>query len=108
MHGPSFASRSVSVLPMLGLIGMALSPGCGRTESLPADDPSRLTIKLTSSAFTEGEMIPKTFTCDGADHSPPLEWSGVPSAGPLAGAHLRRPRCTDGHLVALGHLQPAP
>jgi Raf kinase inhibitor-like YbhB/YbcL family protein len=25
-------------------------------------------------------MIPETFTCDGSDRSPPLEWSGVPSS----------------------------
>jgi Raf kinase inhibitor-like YbhB/YbcL family protein len=25
-------------------------------------------------------MIPKEFTCDGADRSPPLEWSGVPES----------------------------
>jgi len=36
-------------------------------------------IKLNSSAFREGEMIPKKHTCDGEDISPPLEWSTVPA-----------------------------
>jgi hypothetical protein len=35
-------------------------------------------IALTSSAFEEGEMIPRRFTCDGADVSPPLKWESVP------------------------------
>lgn len=35
-------------------------------------------IKLTSSAFKEGEFIPKKYTCDGINISPPLNWSGTP------------------------------
>jgi len=36
-------------------------------------------LKLTSSAFKEGEAIPRGYTCDGANVSPPLEWTGVPT-----------------------------
>jgi Raf kinase inhibitor-like YbhB/YbcL family protein len=54
--------------------------GCWRGEPDPVDDPSRLTITLRSPAFADGGMIPKAFTCDGADRSPPLEWSGMPRA----------------------------
>ncbi len=35
-------------------------------------------IKLTSSAFAEGQRIPRKYTGDGQDVSPPLSWSGVP------------------------------
>ena len=35
-------------------------------------------IKITSSAFSEGSMIPRQYTCDGDDVSPPLTWTGVP------------------------------
>lgn len=35
-------------------------------------------FSLTSTAFKEGDTIPVKHTCDGADLSPPLEWSGVP------------------------------
>ena len=39
---------------------------------------------LTSTAFEEGGDIPREFTCDGADVSPPLAWTGVPTgAGAL-------------------------
>jgi len=58
---------------------MTVGAGCQRKDPLPADDPTRLTITLKSPAFDEGGMIPKTFTCDGSDRSPRLEWSGVPA-----------------------------
>lgn len=35
-------------------------------------------IKLISPAFKEGEMIPKKYTCQGEDVSPPLSWGAVP------------------------------
>jgi Raf kinase inhibitor-like YbhB/YbcL family protein len=36
-------------------------------------------MKLASSAFEAGGMIPKKYTCDGQDISPPLNWSDMPS-----------------------------
>ncbi len=36
-------------------------------------------IKITSPAFKNGEMIPKKYTCDGDEVSPPLEWTGIPA-----------------------------
>ena len=38
----------------------------------------KLEIKLTSSAFKEGEAIPRQYTCDGVNISPPLEWNAAP------------------------------
>lgn len=38
-----------------------------------------MAIQITSSAFNEGNPIPKKYTCDGEDVSPPLAWSGVPA-----------------------------
>jgi Raf kinase inhibitor-like YbhB/YbcL family protein len=35
-------------------------------------------LKLTSTAFTPSGSIPPRYTCEGADASPPLEWSGAP------------------------------
>jgi Raf kinase inhibitor-like YbhB/YbcL family protein len=38
-----------------------------------------MALQVTSSAFTQGGMIPKQYTCDGKNISPPLAWTGVPS-----------------------------
>lgn len=35
-------------------------------------------LKISSPAFADGEMIPREYTCDGKDISPPLAWTGVP------------------------------
>jgi Raf kinase inhibitor-like YbhB/YbcL family protein len=38
------------------------------------------TIQLTSTAFKDGEVIPRQHTCDGENLSPPLAWSGIPAS----------------------------
>ncbi len=38
-----------------------------------------MTIQVTSTAFTEGQPIPKKYTGDGSDVSPPLAWSNLPA-----------------------------
>ena len=38
-----------------------------------------MALKVQSSAFTEGSTIPAKHTCDGADVSPAVSWSGVPA-----------------------------
>lgn len=42
-------------------------------------------MQMTSPAFADGAPIPAHYTCDGADVSPELRWTGVPpTAGSLA------------------------
>ena len=36
-------------------------------------------MKLASSAFADGAAIPRRFTCDDENFSPPLTWSGAPA-----------------------------
>jgi len=36
-------------------------------------------MKLTSTAFTHNGAIPSQYTCDGADISPALTWTGAPN-----------------------------
>jgi len=38
-----------------------------------------MTLTLTSSAFDDHSPIPTRYTCEGADVSLPLQWSGVPA-----------------------------
>ncbi len=35
-------------------------------------------FQLTSSAFADGQEIPREHTCDADDVSPPLTWAGIP------------------------------
>jgi phosphatidylethanolamine-binding protein (PEBP) family uncharacterized protein len=36
-------------------------------------------MRLTSSAFADGAMIPRRFSCGGQNLSPPLAWTDVPN-----------------------------
>src|SRR5882724_7980046 len=75
--------RPIKVLTFL-LIVLPLA-GCANRSQLVTQPPpantstnNKAEIKLTSSAFSEGQPIPRAYTCDGVNISPPLEWSGVP------------------------------
>lgn len=51
-------------------------------QAQPANQTSgsnTMSFELTSSAFTEGSSIPTKYTCEGADTSPPLAWTGAPA-----------------------------
>ena len=37
-----------------------------------------MSFELTSTAFRAGEGIPRQYTCDGEDISPPLKWTDAP------------------------------
>lgn len=37
-----------------------------------------MALMITSPAFAHQSEIPRQYTCDGADLSPPLQWSGIP------------------------------
>jgi Raf kinase inhibitor-like YbhB/YbcL family protein len=44
-----------------------------------AHEEGHMAMTLTSSAFQQGGVIPKQYTCDGADLSPPLNWTTPPA-----------------------------
>jgi Raf kinase inhibitor-like YbhB/YbcL family protein len=65
------------------MFGVLVLSACGRApsvESVLPDDPKRMTIRLQSPAFSDGGVVPKVYTCDGKNVSPPLTWSGVPES----------------------------
>lgn len=47
------------------------------SEAAPAK-PAPKKMKLTSTAFKEGQPIPAKYTCDDKNVSPPLRWSDIP------------------------------
>lgn len=70
---------AILVLTTLALVGCNKQPSPASATASPQVAPQNSsTMKLSSSAFKEGEAIPRGYTCDGANVSPPLEWSDVP------------------------------
>jgi Raf kinase inhibitor-like YbhB/YbcL family protein len=49
------------------------------TAAAHAAEEGRVTMTITSSAFTHNASIPRQYTCDGKDISPPLAWAGMPA-----------------------------
>lgn len=37
-------------------------------------------MRISSSAFADGEAVPRRFTCDGENLSPPIAWTDAPAA----------------------------
>ncbi|HEQ60377.1 MAG TPA: YbhB/YbcL family Raf kinase inhibitor-like protein, partial [Firmicutes bacterium] len=68
-------ARKISSLVFLCLF-VAGAPGAQQPATEPA--PATKVLTLTSSAFKTGEAIPKRYTADGMDVSPPLKWKNVP------------------------------
>jgi Raf kinase inhibitor-like YbhB/YbcL family protein len=54
---------------------------------------------LRSDAFETGATIPKAYTCDGADQSPPLSWRGVPSGSKSLALLVEDPDAPHGTFV---------
>ena len=51
----------------------------GKTGPAPPGATAKAKLVVTSPAFTEGQPVPKEYTGEGADRSPPLSWSGAPA-----------------------------
>jgi Raf kinase inhibitor-like YbhB/YbcL family protein len=64
---PTRRHRRLAVLA----VAAALLTGAG---------PAAAATTFKSPAFAAGTPIPRKFTCDGVDTSPPLKWSGAPAS----------------------------
>jgi len=77
---------SNTIVTFLVLASMTLaactsnSSPAARSATPGAQKETKVELKLTSTAFKEGQPIPRQYTCDGVNISPPLEWTGMPSA----------------------------
>ncbi|MCH8310051.1 MAG: YbhB/YbcL family Raf kinase inhibitor-like protein, partial [Chloroflexi bacterium] len=73
-------TRILRLLISFGIVMLLAACSADESEGVaPLPRGSVPEIQLSSSAFANGESIPKVYTCDGADVSPPLDWSGLPS-----------------------------
>ena len=68
-----------------------------------------MTIQITSTAFTEGGKIPRIYTCDDQNISPPLSWTGVPTTTVSLAIIMDDPDAPSGTWVhwVLYNLPPA-
>jgi Raf kinase inhibitor-like YbhB/YbcL family protein len=69
---------------MVLVLAALLLAGCAGAQEpdaagAAATSVGDVTMKLTSSAFADGGMIPVKYTCDGPNISPPLTWVDVPA-----------------------------
>jgi Raf kinase inhibitor-like YbhB/YbcL family protein len=70
--------RRVALAAVIALV----APGCGGYGRAPEEEPTVAApsgVRVTS-AFEERAAVPKEFTCDGEDVSPPLKWTAVDGA----------------------------
>lgn len=64
---------------MAGNENAAAEQGGSGAEKPGAGAADKMSLRLTSSAFQEGGLIPAEYTCAGANVSPPLKWGDVPA-----------------------------
>jgi len=79
----SQTGMGTTLLPILVLL---FSCSCGSakqngttTNADTGRTKNNMALAISSTAFSNGGMIPSRYTCDGANISPPLQWSGLPA-----------------------------
>jgi len=78
----------------LGVLAGGCSSGSGASS-----------IEVTSTAFTDGGVIPERLSCEGDNVSPPLSWKGVPEDAVELAIVVRDPDAPDEpffHWLVLG------
>ena len=74
----SFAVRGALALLLVATFREPTS--MAKDEKKQDKSPSSTSFTITSPGFKEMGEMPKKYTCEGSDTSPPLEWSGAPSS----------------------------
>jgi Raf kinase inhibitor-like YbhB/YbcL family protein len=67
----------LSLTSLMLAAAIACSPGSNRRSEFRQEGIA-MKMQLTSPAFGQGQPIPKKYTCEGPDLSPPLKWSDAP------------------------------
>jgi Raf kinase inhibitor-like YbhB/YbcL family protein len=69
---------SAAVLAVSAACGDGGQPADQGLSASPEKGEQAMPFELTSTAFAAGESIPRKYTCDGQDISPPLQWKDPP------------------------------
>lgn len=91
---------SRKLIPVFLFIFILSSNACSSNDDqVMVEGGGDMAITVKSSAFTDGEMIPKKYTCDGDNISPPLSWSGLPEGTESLALVLNDPDAPAGDWV---------
>ncbi|MFL5821994.1 MAG: YbhB/YbcL family Raf kinase inhibitor-like protein [Solirubrobacteraceae bacterium] len=85
--------KAISIFMCGGVLVLA---GCGGGGN---SAPLLPRVIVSSPAFVHGTRIPRRFTCDGADISLPVRWSGVPSHTTQLTLVMRDPDAPGGNFI---------
>lgn len=86
--------RRLAALPLAAAVCALVPAGCGSSQALA---PQTLTVR--SSAFAPGGPIPRLYTCDGRDISPPVKWSGIPAEATELMLVMKDPDAPGGDFI---------
>jgi Raf kinase inhibitor-like YbhB/YbcL family protein len=73
--------------------------GCGGSSQSSTSAPPKRQLSVSSPAFTADGTLPRRYTCDGQDVSPPLRWSGVPPGTRALALVMRDPDAPGGNFI---------
>lgn len=75
----AFAVLLTSSLFCSALSALAAPALAGSSAPAGSSSKNDLKLSISSSAFRDGDPLPRKYTGDGSDVSPPLRWAGAPS-----------------------------
>ncbi|PYI90005.1 MAG: YbhB/YbcL family Raf kinase inhibitor-like protein [Verrucomicrobia bacterium] len=86
---------------LLLLVGCAspAPPAKRQLENVNLPQTAQPAMQVTSTAFKEGQPIPRQYTCDGVNISPPLEWNGTPKSAKTIAIIADDPDAPSGTFV---------
>lgn len=71
--------KSSTVMAWMGWVAMVTTPAYRHMAAAERQIRGVRSMELTSTAFRHMEPIPKKYTCEGENTSPPIAWTNVPA-----------------------------
>mgnify|MGYP001409770355 CR=1 FL=1 len=100
-----------AVVKIFAVCALAALAGCARREAQQSAAPeaapeaaqaasaAKAVFELASADFAAGALMPAALSCDGANLSPQLSWSGAPEGTKGYALVLRDPDAPSGHFL---------
>ena len=73
--------------------------GCQQDATPAKEGGNNMALTITTTAFTDGDKIPRLYTCDDQNVSPPLAWTGVPTSTVSLALIMDDPEASGGTWV---------